>query len=186
MDRDLSFNYLHPARTTGQFPQNLLRPSNKGISDCGCSGNIAASYGLGGLGGLGMDTLMNNGVVAIATRPLGGLLGLGEGEGQVQETQDSAGRMVYRVTPVAGIWMTVSFLSGLISAYHGYKRNGNSIGWGLGWYFLGAWFPVIVPIGAYLQGYAKPIGRSGVSGFSGRMKRALGKARARSRRRHKR
>jgi hypothetical protein len=43
------------------------------------------------------------------------------------------------------------------SAYHGYKRNHDSVGWGLAWGLLGAAVPVVTPVAAaILQGYAKP------------------------------
>lgn len=43
-----------------------------------------------------------------------------------------------------------------ISGYHGYKRNRGSVGWALGWGALGLVFPIITPIVAVAQGYAKP------------------------------
>lgn len=49
----------------------------------------------------------------------------------------------------------LSTVSMAASAYHGYKRN-NSIGWALGWGLLGSMFPVITPVVALAQGYAKP------------------------------
>ena len=39
-------------------------------------------------------------------------------------------------------------------AYHGYKRN-NSVGWAIGWFFLGAFWPNALPV-AFAQGFAKP------------------------------
>lgn len=45
------------------------------------------------------------------------------------------------------------------SAWHGYKRNHDSVGWGFAWMGLGALFPVITPIVALAEGYAKPAGR---------------------------
>ncbi len=52
--------------------------------------------------------------------------------------------------------MTVaSTLASGALAYHGYKRN-NSIGWAVGWFFLGGLFwPIAVPV-ALAQGFAKP------------------------------
>jgi hypothetical protein len=40
-------------------------------------------------------------------------------------------------------------------AYHGYKRN-RSVGWALVWGLLGGAFPIITPVVAVAQGYAKP------------------------------
>lgn len=40
-------------------------------------------------------------------------------------------------------------------AYHGYKRNGDSWGWGIGWFILGGMFwPLTIPI-SVAQGYGK-------------------------------
>lgn len=167
MNADLSFNYLHPARTTPQQPQNLLRPTNKGISDCGCSGNIADSYGLGGLSGFGeLPTLLNNGVLRSLTRPLAGL-------GQDQMQADGS----YRPSRYWWIYSLVGITCGLLGAYHGFKRN-DSVGWAFAWYLFGAWFPAIALPVAIAQGFGKPA-RRGTSGFNGRMKRALGRARRR-------
>ncbi len=161
-DLDLRFNYLHPARTTPQQPQNLLRVTNKGISDCGCSGNVAASYGLGGLG---MYTLLNNGVARVLTRPLAGL-----GQNDEVSTTSDGTRVVYRWW---WVYSLVALVAGGASAYHGYKRN-DSLGWAIVWYIMGAWFPFFTLPVAIAQGYAK---RSrGTSGFNGRMTRAMRRA----------
>ena len=42
------------------------------------------------------------------------------------------------------------------SAYHGYKRNHGSLGWGVAWGALGGLFPVITPAIALAQGFGKP------------------------------
>jgi hypothetical protein len=55
-------------------------------------------------------------------------------------------------------WGGVSMLSGVLSLYHGYKRN-NSLGWGLGWYFMGVMFPLVTPTVAVAQGFGKRKGR---------------------------
>lgn len=52
-------------------------------------------------------------------------------------------------------WWFLSTASMAASAYHGYKRN-ESIGWALGWGFLGSIFPIITPVVAIAQGFAKP------------------------------
>jgi len=43
-----------------------------------------------------------------------------------------------------------------LSAYHGYKRNHNSTGSAVAWGLAGFFFPIIVPVVAVVQGYAKP------------------------------
>ena len=51
---------------------------------------------------------------------------------------------------------TLGSWGGSISgAYHGYKRNGDSWGWGIGWFILGGMFwPLTIPI-SVAQGYGK-------------------------------
>jgi len=51
------------------------------------------------------------------------------------------------------LWMT----SGAVSAYHGYKRNHDSVGWGLGWGLMGLMFPILAPVTAIAEGYALPL-----------------------------
>lgn len=53
------------------------------------------------------------------------------------------------------IWGVVALASAAASGFHGYKRN-QSVGWGVGWFMLGGLFPVITPVIAVAQGYAKP------------------------------
>lgn len=43
-----------------------------------------------------------------------------------------------------------------VSTYHGYKRNGDSIGWALAWGFGGWVLWPIVPVIAFAEGYAQP------------------------------
>lgn len=51
--------------------------------------------------------------------------------------------------------------SGLASGYHGYKRNHDSVAWGLVWAIFGMTLPVITPIVAVMEGYAEPLSDSG-------------------------
>lgn len=55
---------------------------------------------------------------------------------------------------------TLSLVSGLVSAYHGYRRDRGSLGSAVGWFVLGSAFPVITPAVAFLMkpGFAKPRG----------------------------
>lgn len=50
----------------------------------------------------------------------------------------------------------VSSASAIISAYHGYKRNDDSLKWAFVWGLAGGVLPVIVPLVAVFQGYAEP------------------------------
>ena len=54
-----------------------------------------------------------------------------------------------------GVMGAISTISAAASGYHGYKRN-NSVGWAIGWFFLGGLFPIITPVIAYAQGFGKP------------------------------
>jgi hypothetical protein len=55
-----------------------------------------------------------------------------------------------------GAWWSLSTVSGLLSAYHGFKRNNGNIGWALAWFLMGSALPIVVPVIAFTQGYAKP------------------------------
>lgn len=55
-----------------------------------------------------------------------------------------------------GAWWSLSTVSGILSAYHGYKRNNGNLGWALAWFLAGSALPVVVPAIAFTQGYALP------------------------------
>ncbi len=44
-----------------------------------------------------------------------------------------------------------------LSAYHGVKRNNGSFGYGFLWGLGGAVFPIVTPVIAFAQGYARPV-----------------------------
>lgn len=46
-------------------------------------------------------------------------------------------------------------VSAAASGFHGYRRNRNSLGWGVAWFALGGMFPVITPTIAVAQGFGK-------------------------------
>ncbi len=57
----------------------------------------------------------------------------------------------------AGVWIGgLSLLSAGFSFYHGYKKNYDSLGYGLLWGAAGALFPIITPAVAVVDGYAEP------------------------------
>jgi hypothetical protein len=56
------------------------------------------------------------------------------------------------MSAVYGVASTVSMGA---CFYHGLKRN-DSVGWGLGWAFLGGLFPVVTPLFALYEGFAVP------------------------------
>jgi hypothetical protein len=53
------------------------------------------------------------------------------------------------------VWSVAATASFAASFYHGLKRN-NSLAWGLGWGVLGSMFPIVTPLYALHQGFAKP------------------------------
>ena len=53
-------------------------------------------------------------------------------------------------------WMNAArAASAFVSGYHGVRRNGGSILWGLVWFAAGAWLPGLVPLVAVGQGYGQ-------------------------------
>lgn len=60
--------------------------------------------------------------------------------------RSSTGRVVWGLLAAASLGASV---------YHGVKRHGGSIGWGLAWGAAGAVFPVVTPAIAAAQGYGK-------------------------------
>jgi hypothetical protein len=57
------------------------------------------------------------------------------------------------------IWGFIALASAAASGYHGVKRHRGSVGWGAAWFMLGGVFPVLTPVVAVAQGYAKPMPR---------------------------
>jgi len=51
----------------------------------------------------------------------------------------------------------LTLASAAVSGFHGYRRN-KSITWGLIWFALGGIFPIVTPVIAAAQGFAKPKG----------------------------
>lgn len=56
-------------------------------------------------------------------------------------------------------WELVTPVSIGLSAFHGYKRHNADLAWGAGWGILGGLFPIITPVIAFAQGFAKPLSR---------------------------
>ena len=58
--------------------------------------------------------------------------------------------------PIPALAKTVLNLSAAaLSGYHGVRRNGGSLVWGLVWFGMGAAFPVITPVFAAAQGFGE-------------------------------
>lgn len=76
-----------------------------------------------------------------------------QGIGEAQTTSVTQAATAYYGSPIARV---VSLAGTAAGAYHGYKRNNGSIGWGIGWGLLGGMFTIIaIPI-AIAQGFGKP------------------------------
>lgn len=63
------------------------------------------------------------------------------------------------ITPRIGL---LELLGGALGAYHGYKRNDESIGWGLGWGLLGLNFPILTVAAAGYEGFGKSAPNAGL------------------------
>lgn len=60
----------------------------------------------------------------------------------------------YQRPAVAAALGIATLASAAAGAYHGYKRN-DSVGWGVGWFFLAGWFwPIAVPV-MFAQGFGE-------------------------------
>lgn len=58
--------------------------------------------------------------------------------------------------PIVMLWGLVLLASIGASAYHGYRRGRGSLEGAIGWGIAGGVFPVITPVVALVQGFAKP------------------------------
>ncbi len=82
---------------------------------------------------------------------------------KIQQAQAGLGAYhAYQVVPSASlgalsdsIWSLLSVAGAAAGAYHGYKRNHESIGWAIGWALLGSIAPVITVPVAVAQGFGK-------------------------------
>ena len=63
------------------------------------------------------------------------------------------------LSPLAIGFYVIDTASMALCAYHGYKRN-NSVGWAIAWGLMGTMFPIIAPVIAFAEGFAKPIQRT--------------------------
>lgn len=68
----------------------------------------------------------------------------------VDEDIESA-KVSLAVSAVYGIGSLAGMIGG---AYHGYKRNGDSVGWAIGWALLGGFWPITIPV-MIVQGFGE-------------------------------
>jgi hypothetical protein len=79
------------------------------------------------------------------------VVGSATGRNVISSLGAPAGDTPYYYTPAYQLVATASMAA---SAFHGYKRN-ESVGWALWWGLMGGMFPVITPVIAVAQGFAK-------------------------------
>jgi len=79
------------------------------------------------------------------------------GFGEVEQFENLTTRLEGSVVggTVAIVHSILRPVSAIVSGIHGYRRNHESWGAALGWAALGFLFPVITPVVALAQGYAK-------------------------------
>jgi hypothetical protein len=85
--------------------------------------------------------------------------GPGLGMSALGQAADSLSPVSITVRPTGvliGAWWSLATVSGLLSAYHGYKRNSGNLGWALAWFLAGSALPIVVPALAFTQGFAQP------------------------------
>jgi hypothetical protein len=127
-----------------------------GISDADLDA-MAKSLAAQGAGAIAIGEAMK-GLTKEERNTLGAkLIALGIPAGDV-----SSGKMRGAIKSPEGkkramVWGVLGTISMAASVYHGYKRN-DSIGWALVWGLLGGLFPVVTPVVAVAQGFAKPKG----------------------------
>jgi len=60
------------------------------------------------------------------------------------------------ISPWSVFWWLASIAGAGTGAYHGYKRNNDSVGWAIGWFFFGGILPILsIPI-SLAEGFGKP------------------------------
>jgi hypothetical protein len=145
-----------------------------GLGGCGCDNNKIEKVGTAGFGAFQLAPMgPRTGWLARAKRNLppvkppprentGCPPGYFMQWGKCQPYQDTmAGFGVNGAPPTTGeyVYTGLAVASSAACAYHGYKRNNGSVGWAIGWWLLGGLLPVVAPVIAVAQGYAKPKGR---------------------------
>lgn len=165
--------FLNPPRTSPDVPQNLLRQTLLG----GLGSTARMLSGLGQVVGSSNnpigDVVDESAIVAGSAQTYPSMPGqavpstaapmYGSSDGFVRPVQypsmgASAGINVFGQRLGLGATLgfaSVSLLSGALSAIHGWNRDHTPIAaWG--WFTLGSLFPIVTPLVALGQGYAKP------------------------------
>lgn len=72
---------------------------------------------------------------------------------------------------ISPVWYWAAIASSIASGYHGSKRHDGSVWQTVKWSALGAFFPIITPLVAVGQGFAKPMSSKPTNGLRGRRAR---------------
>ncbi len=140
-------DWLQNRRVTPQQPQNLLRV----VTLSGLHGTARLLHGLGVVGDQALAA--NTGPVPIV--PMGDPVAMNF-PSMPAWPWSKPSQTVQIGTVIAAA--SLSLVSAVVAGYHGYRRDRSAMA-GLGWGFMGAIFPVVTPVVAFAQGYARPRGR---------------------------
>lgn len=140
----LRATWLQNRRVSPQQPQNLLRAVALG-------GVYGTARLLAGLGDVGDDALQVVHPIASELTTVSDPVAMGV---------PSPPRLPWQKdSPLPLGWIistaSLSLVSAAVAGYHGYRRDKSAMA-GVGWGFMGALFPVITPVVAFAQGYARP------------------------------
>jgi hypothetical protein len=134
--RDWFINRTMVPPVSPSQPQNLLRISDKSLSNRMASTGRPFTSALGGLAG-GPIAMLGDAAATAPTDPI-------PPEAYKQSLYFCAGGM--------------ALLGGTMAALHGYRRNKGKMGWTLLWWVLGSAFPLPTNAVALIQGYGKAKG----------------------------
>lgn len=148
----LRSTWMEPRRITPQQPQNLLRV----VALSGLGNTARLISGLGQVGESVIDPAMTSGSGATIIDPRPGDPVASLPWQPKWPWQKDAPVAVQIGTVLAAA--SLSVVSAAVAGYHGYRRDRSAMA-GVGWAFVGALFPVVTPIVAFAQGYARPRGR---------------------------
>ena len=152
-------DWLQVRRVTPQQPQNLLRA----VMLHGVHRTAGVLSGLGAVGDQVLNSVTGQEPVLLASGDAG-MVPLAPAGDPVAMNLSQFPRWPWQKQPIAVQIGTIvagaslSLVSAAVSGYHGYRRD-RSVMAGVGWAFMGMLIPVITPVVAFAQGYARPRGR---------------------------
>jgi len=138
-------NTNFPKATYGGVGQSPLYGLGACGGDCGCAPCRQRSGAMDGIRSLtGFGALAGLGAAADDAA-----LAEGSGAGLTENQWYAANRRWVLFYSALGV------VGGAAGIYHGYRRNRGSVGWALGWGFVGSVFPVIALPIMLAQGFGK-------------------------------